>query len=111
MCAKWLGLPKVPLQLPFGTTAHDRSACEPTTSESPFSIESSTNPKEFKREVLVVLFVALVGHRPEGVSRGCLGHHDDATAHYVKTEIQMLPKFGNIGLDILLHRCWVPLTG
>ena len=47
-------------------------------SELPCSFESSTNPKESKREVLGILFVALVDYRPEGVPRGCLGHHDDA---------------------------------
>ena len=77
-------------------TTHDRSTCEPTISESPCSLESSTSPKESKREVLGIAFVALVDDRPEGVPRGCLGHHDDATGQYVN--------------DILLPRCLLPLT-
>ena len=47
-------------------------------SELPCSFESPQNPKESKREVLVVPLVALADHRPEGVLRDCLGHHDDA---------------------------------
>ena len=54
-------------------------------SELPCSFESPRNPKEFKREVLVVPFVALAGHRPEGVLRDCLGHHDDAISMFGAT--------------------------